>query len=209
MALDCHGRCSLAMARLLLRELEAFQPMWVEEPVLPEFPEALADLTRVATVPIATGERLYSRWDVKAILPTGIAVMQPDPSLAGGISEAHRIAAMAEAFDVAIAFHSASGPIALAACLQLDFAVRCAVIQEQGVDYVWSPEGLGPHRLTDYVIDDSVFSFTEGFVPRPLGPGLGIEVDEGTIRAVAERWEQWRSPEWDVRRHADGSLAEW
>jgi galactonate dehydratase len=129
-------------------------------------------------------------------------VAQPDLSHAGGISETRRIAAMAEAYDVALAPHCPLGPIALAASLQIAFAVPNFLIQEQSL-------GIHYNRgndLLDYLVDPAPFRFVDGHVARPLGPGLGIEVDEAAVRRAAEVGHRWRNPVW---RHADGSFAEW
>jgi galactonate dehydratase len=205
-AVDFHGRISRPMARRLLPLLEPYQPLFVEEPCLPEYPEGLAELARLSSIPIATGERLFSRWDYKPILGSGIAVVQPDPSHAGGISETRRIAIMAEAYDIALAPHSAIGPIALAASLQVDFASQNALIQEQGIGYREPGlDNVGADVL-DYLVDRSVFAIEDGYIPRPTGPGLGIEVDERAVERAAEAGHRWRPAAWT---HADGSLAEW
>ncbi|HEY9337793.1 MAG TPA: galactonate dehydratase [Kribbella sp.] len=201
-ALDFHGRFSTAATRQILPLLEPLLPMFVEEPVLPEFARDLRRITESTSIPIATGERLFSRWDFRDVLPTGIAVAQPDISHAGGISEVRRIAAMAEAYDVSVAPHCPLGPITLAASLQLDFAVPNFLIQEQslGIEYG------GGNALLDYLVDPQVFSFVDGHIERPTGPGLGIEVNEDVVRAAAAEGHTWRSP---VLRHDDGSFAEW
>jgi galactonate dehydratase len=201
-AIDFHGRVSPAVARQLCRALEPLHPMFVEEPVLPELSGRLAEICAATTVPIATGERLYSRWDFDPVLRAGIAVAQPDLSHAGGISECRRIAALAEMHGVALAPHCPLGPLALAACLQLDLAAPNALIQETslGIQYHSGTE------LADYLVDPSVFDFRDGHLARLTGPGLGVEIDEAAIVRAAERPHRWRSPLW---RHADGSLAEW
>ena len=113
---DFHGRVHKPMAKVLVRELDPYKLMFVEEPVLSEHYEALKELAQVTTMPIALGERLYSRWDFKRILSEGyVDIIQPDASHAGGITETRKIAAMAEAYDVALALHCPLGPIALAA----------------------------------------------------------------------------------------------
>ncbi len=120
-AVDFHGKVHKPMAKMLIRELEPYHLMFVEEPILPMHNESLLDLKRSTSIPIATGERMYSRWDFKAILAEGsVDIIQPDVSHAGGISEVFRIAAMAEAYDVALAPHCPLGPIALASCIQVD-----------------------------------------------------------------------------------------
>ncbi|MCH7232550.1 galactonate dehydratase [Glycomyces sp. L485] len=201
-AVDFHGRFSKAMARRVLPMLEPLMPIFVEETVLPEYSRDLREVTASTSIPIATGERLYSRWDFRDVLPTGIAVAQPDLSHAGGISEVRRIAAMAEAYDVALAPHCPLGPIALAASLQIDFAVPNFLIQEQSLGIHYN-EG---NDLLDYLVDPAVFAFTSGHVDRPTGPGLGIEVDEKAVRKAAENPHRWRNQVW---RHPDGSFAEW
>ncbi|NLU69187.1 galactonate dehydratase [Streptomyces sp. HNM0574] len=201
-AVDFHGRVSPALARELCRELEPLHPLFVEEPVLPELSHRLGDICSGTTVPIATGERLYSRWDFRPVLESGIAVAQPDLSHAGGISETRRIAAAAETYGVGLAPHCPLGPIALAACLQVDLASPNAFIQETslGIHY-----NVGSD-LEDYLLDASVFDFRDGHMARLTGPGLGIEIDEKAVAAAAEKGHRWRSPVW---RHEDGSHAEW
>jgi galactonate dehydratase len=203
LAIDFHGRVSAPAARRLIAGLAEYHPLFVEEPVLPENNHAtLARLVAGTDVPIATGERLFSRWEVLPVLQAGIAVIQPDVAHAGGISEVRRIAALAETFDVAVAPHCPLGPIALAACLQVDFAVPNFLIQEQslGIHYNVSTD------LLDYLVDPGVFDFADGYVKRPLGPGLGVEVDEAAVRRAAELFDGWRTPRW---QHPDGSFAEW
>jgi galactonate dehydratase len=203
-AMDFHGRISAAMAKRLLPMLEPYQPMFVEEPCLPEFPEALAGLARHTCIPIATGERLFSRWDFKHVIGSGVAVIQPDPSHAGGISETCRIAAMADAYGILLAPHSAIGPIALAASLQVDFVAPNAIIQEQGAGYT-EPGRTGGDML-DYLLDRSVFSYQDGFAARPTGPGLGLEIDEAEVARAAHSGHEWNPPPW---AYPDGSRAEW
>ncbi len=201
-AVDFHGRTSPAIARQLCELLEPLRPMFVEEPIVPELSADLRRICESTSVAIATGERLYSRWDFRDVLPSGIAVAQPDLSHAGGISECRRIAAMAEAYGVTMAPHCPLGPIALAASLQLDLAVPNTLIQETslGIHY-----NVGSDVL-DYLLDASAFRFANGYVERLTGPGLGVEVDEKAVLAAAEQGHRWRSPVW---RNTDGSLAEW
>lgn len=201
-AVDFHGRISTAMSRRLLPLLEPLSPLFVEEPVVPEFSLDLRQLVNASSVPLAIGERLYSRGDFRDVLPTGIAVAQPDISHAGGISETRRIAAMSEAWDVSVAPHCPLGPIALAASLQIDFAIPNFLIQEQsiGIHYNRGAE------LLDYLIDPTPFEFTDGMANRLSRPGLGIEIDESAVRRAAEIDHHWRNQVWF---HSDGSFAEW
>ncbi|WP_335986195.1 galactonate dehydratase [Glycomyces sp. MUSA5-2] len=201
-AIDFHGRFSTAMTRRVLPLLEPVMPLFVEEPVTPEFSRDLAMVTAGTSIPIATGERLFSRWDFRDVLPTGIAVAQPDLSHAGGISEVRRIAAMAEAHGVALAPHCPLGPIALASSLQVDFATPNFLIQEQSLGIHYN-QG---NDLMDYLVDPSVFAFDEGYVARPTTPGLGIEVDEAAVRKAAEQGHRWRNQVWRLK---DGTFAEW
>ncbi len=202
-AVDFHGRVHKPMAKMLIKELEPYHLMFVEEPILPMHNESLLDLKRSTSIPIATGERMYSRWDFKTILSEGsVDIIQPDLSHAGGISEVFRIAAMAEAYDVALAPHCPLGPIALAACLQVDAVAYNALIQEQSLGIHYNREA----DLLDYLADASVFDYRDGYVTLPTAPGLGIEIDEKKVRAASDQDLRWRNPRW---RRPDGSVAEW
>ena len=201
--LDFHGRVHRPMAKVLVKELAPFRLMFIEEPVLSENHEALGELAALSSAPIALGERLFSRWDFKRVLAEGhVDIIQPDPSHAGGITETRKIAAMAEAYDVALALHCPLGPIALAACLQLDAVCYNAFIQEQSLRIHYN-QG---NDLLDYVVNRDVFAYRDGFVTIPQGPGLGIEIDEDYLRQRVAVGHRWRNPVW---RHADGSFAEW
>jgi galactonate dehydratase len=136
------------------------------------------------------------------VLGSGVAVIQPDLSHARGISEVRRIASMAEAFDVAVAPHCPLGPIALAASLQVGVVLPNLLIQEQslGIHYNAGSD------LLDYLLDPSVFAYTDGYVPTLRGPGLGIEIDAAEVERAAEIGHRWRNPIW---RRDDGALAEW
>lgn len=201
--IDFHGRVHKPMAKILAKELEVFRPMFIEEPVLPENNESLREIANHTAIPIATGERMFSKWDFKKLLTDGYAdIIQPDLSHAGGITECKKIISMAEAFDVAAAPHCPLGPIALAACLQVDATCHNAFIQEQslGIHYNQGSD------LLDYIVDNQVFEYEEGFVKIPDGVGLGIEINEDHVRKMAEIGHNWRNPVW---RHKDGSVAEW
>ena len=202
-AVDFHGRVHRGMAKTLVNALEPFGLMFIEEPVLSEHNEALVEIARHTTIPIALGERLYSRWDFKRFLSLGVVdIIQPDVSHAGGISETHRICTMAEAYDTAIALHCPLGPITLAASLQLDGCVPNAFIQEQslGIHYNVGAES------SDYLVDPSIFKYTSGYVEIPQGPGLGIEINESAVREGSQKGHSWKNPIW---RNYDGSVAEW
>ncbi|WP_276373663.1 galactonate dehydratase [Chryseolinea sp. H1M3-3] len=201
--IDFHGRVHKPMAKILAKELEAFHPMFIEEPVLPENNEALREIANHVSIPIATGERMFSRWQFKNILMDGyVDIIQPDLSHAGGITECKKIISMAEAFDVAAAPHCPLGPIALAACLQVDATCHNAFIQEQslGIHYNQGSD------LLDYLADKTIFKFSDGFVKIPEGPGLGISIDEEHVRKMAAVGHNWKNPVW---RHTDNSVAEW
>ncbi|MFB6087350.1 MAG: galactonate dehydratase, partial [Haloarculaceae archaeon] len=202
-ALDFHGRATKPMAKRLAAALEPYDPMFIEEPVLPEHNDALPVIADATSVPIATGERMYSRWDFKQVFEDGtVDLIQPDLSHAGGITEVHKITAMAEAYDVGLAPHCPLGPVALASCLQVDAVAPNALIQEQSLDIHYN-EGSD---VLDYLADPAVFDYEDGFVTVPDGPGLGIEIDETHVREQARKDVDWHNPVW---RHDDGSVAEW
>ncbi|WP_324759867.1 galactonate dehydratase [Haloarcula montana] len=199
---DFHGRVSKSMAKRLAKALEPYDPMFIEEPVLPEHNDALPQLASHTTNPIATGERMFSRWDFKEVFEDGsVDVIQPDLSHAGGITEVKKIASMAEAYDVAMAPHCPLGPIALAACLQVDACSPNALIQEQSLDIHYNETS----DVLDYLKDPSVFQYRDGYVDLPEGPGLGIDIDHSYVRMQAGEVD-WHNPVW---RHDDGSVAEW
>ena len=200
---DFHGRVHKPMARIIARELEQFKLMFIEEPVLSENLEEMIEIRRHCNIPIAAGERLFSRFDFKRVLESGaVDIIQPDLSHAGGITECRKIAAMAEAYDVALAPHCPLGPVALAACLQVDAVSYNAFIQEQslGIHYNQGSD------LLDYLADPGVFSCADGYVKIPGGPGLGVELNEEVVAEQARQGHRWRNPVW---RHRDGSIAEW
>lgn len=202
-AMDFHGRVHKAMARVLMKELEPYRLLFVEEPVLCENEEAFTELRRHCSIPIATGERNYTRWGFKNMIANGgVDIIQPDLSHAGGLLECRKIAAMAEAYDVAVAPHCPLGPIALAACLQLDFCTPNAFIQEQslGIHYNQGSD------LLDYLVDPNVFKYRDGHVSRLTQPGLGIQVNEEKVREMDKIGHQWKNPVW---RDSDGTVAEW
>ena len=202
-AIDFHGRIHKPMAKIIAKELEPYHPMFIEEPVLTENIEALRDIVSATATPIATGERMFSRWDFKKILTEGyVDIIQPDLSHAGGISECKKIAAMAEAFDVAVAPHCPLGPVALAACAQLDMCTPNAFIQEQSMGIHYNQGG----DLLDYLEDAAPFRYKDGFIEPLTGPGLGVTVDETKIRKMAETGHNWKNPVW---RNYDGTIAEW
>lgn len=201
--LDFHGRVHKPMAKQLSRALEPLGPLFIEEPLLSEHIESIRQLANQTTIPIALGERLYSRWDFKPFFEAAcVDIIQPDLSHAGGISEVRRIAAMAEAYDVALAPHSPLGPLNLAASLQIALTSPNFVIQEMslGIHY-----NVGFDLLT-YVTNPEIFAVTDGSVPATILPGLGVEIDEARVRAEAGSHSAWRNPAW---RGPDGSIREW
>lgn len=201
--IDFHGRVHKAMAKVLIHALEPYHPMFIEEPVLPENGEALKIIAQHTSIPIATGERLCTRWGFKEIIREGVVdIIQPDVSLTGGIFETRKIAAMAEAFDIAVAPHAPYGPIALAATLQIDACTQNVFIQEQSLGIHYN-QGFD---LLDFVENKEIFEYKDGYVDIPKGDGLGLKLDEEMIEKVAMEGLEWTNPRW---RNYDGTLSEW
>ena len=202
-AIDFHGRVHRPMAKVLAKKLEEFDPMFIEEPVLCENMECFKEIAAACNIPIATGERLFTKYDFRRLLECGgVDIIQPDLSHAGGITEVKKIAAMAESCDVALAPHCPLGPIALAACLNVDATSYNAVIQEQsmGIHY-----NVGKTVL-DYVENKEDFRFVDGYVNLPKLPGLGVQVNKELVIEENKTPHNWKNPVW---HHADGSVAEW
>ncbi len=201
--IDFHGRVHRAVAKQLVVMLEPLRPLFIEEPVLSEHIEALTEVSRLSLVPIALGERLYSRWDFKPFLRGGVVdIFQPDLSHAGGISEVRKIATMAEAYDVTVAPHCPLGPLALASCLQLAGCTPNIVLQEMSL-------GIHYHTASDlhtYLEDPAVLTPREGYLEIPTGPGLGVSIDEEKVLEASKQPHRWRNDLW---RLPDGSIAEW
>ena len=201
--LDFHGRVHRPMAKQLARAIEPLGLLFIEEPLLSENPEGLRQIAELTSTPIALGERLFSRWDFKPFFEMGaVDIIQPDLSHAGGILECRKIAAMAEAYDIAVAPHCPLGPLALASCLQLAACTPNVAIQEisLGIHY-----NVG-HDLLSFVSNKEVLTPVDGYLPIPEEPGLGITIDDAAVREAHKDRHRWRNPVW---RLADGSFAEW
>jgi galactonate dehydratase len=201
--LDFHGRVHRPMAKQLAKVLEPLGLLFIEEPLLSENHEGLAQIASLVSTPIALGERLYTRWDFKPFFENrSVDIIQPDLSHAGGLLECRKIAAMAEAYDIAVAPHCPLGPLALAACLQLAACTPNVAIQEMslGIHY-----NVG-HDLLNFCTNKEALTPVDGHLPIPEGPGLGITIDEDAVREAHKDRHRWRNPIW---RQRDGSFAEW
>ncbi|RXT57926.1 galactonate dehydratase [Lacticaseibacillus chiayiensis] len=201
--IDFHGRVHRPMAKVLAHALEPYHPMFLEEVVLPENWDSFDDIAREVSIPLATGERLYTRWDFKNLFRQGaIDIVQPDVALCGGILETRKIAAMAEAFDMGVAPHAPYGPVSLAATLQVDACTPNVFIQEQSLGIHYN-QGFD---LLDFVKNKEIFQYKNSYVQLPKGPGLGIDMDEDKIKSVAQQGLVWSNPSW---KNYDGTIAEW
>jgi galactonate dehydratase len=166
----------------------------------------LKQLAGQITIPIAIGERLFTRWDIKRFLEDStVDILQPDIAHAGGISETRRIASMAEAYDVGIAPHCPLGPIAFAASLQIALSTPNFVICEMSLGMHYNIEA-GEIDLTSYLTDESVFDIKDGYVEAPTGAGLGIEINEGMVRRISKDTHPWQLKSFFG---PDGAVREW
>jgi galactonate dehydratase len=190
--IDFHGAVSPQNAKVLIKQLEPYQPMFVEEPVQCQNVEVMAEIARGTHLPIATGERVFTKWGFREILEQHAAtILQPDLCHAGGITEVRLIAGQAEAYYAAVAPHNPLGPISLAAGIQLAASIPNFLCQEQvslGEGYLKQP-----------------FVVRDGYVDVPTGPGLGIEIDEDALQEQLDHdWENART--FDL---GDGSVVDW
>jgi len=188
---DMHGRLSPAMAILIAEELAPYRPFFLEEPCLPENVEAMARVARAVNTPIATGERLFTKFAFREVLEKqAAAVLQPDPSACGGILETKKIAAMAEAYYVSVAPHCPYGAVLLTVCLHLDMCTPNFLIQE----FIHLGEGVLRQPI----------EMKDGYCVPTDRPGWGIEVDWEAL--AARTYQPWDRP---IFRHDDGSVADW
>lgn len=200
---DFHGRVHKPMAKVLAKALEPYHLMFIEEPVLPENWEAFEQIAREVAIPIATGERLYTRWEFKRLFQQGcVDIVQPDVAMCGGILETRKICAMAEAYDMATAPHAPYGPIALAATLQVDACTPNVFIQEQSLGIHYN-QGFD---LLDFIKNKDIFAYENGFVKLPTKPGLGLDMDIDRIEEISAEGLHWTNPSW---KNYDGTIAEW
>lgn len=197
-AIDFHGRVSPAMSIRLLKALEPYYPLFVEEPVLPENVDEMVRVSRTTSIPIAAGERLFTKFGFRELIEKqAVSVVQPDLCHCGGIFEARKIAAMAETYYMQIAPHNPLGPISLAACLQLDACVPNLLAQEH--------PGMPNHQDLGVGILKKPFEIEQGYIRIPEGPGLGIEIDEDALEPL--RFDgTWDTPHLFFE---DGSIADW
>ena len=195
LAFDFHGKMTPALAIEICQEIKGMRPMFVEEPVPQENVDALKLVSDHVPFPIATGERLLSRWEFREVFEKqAVAYIQPDISHAGGITELKKIANMAEVYYIHIMPHCAIGPVAFSASLHVDAVVPNFLMQEQ-ID-----QGLGAGLLKeDWLVK-------EGHIDLPVKPGLGFEIDEQEIQKQAIYQEELGG---EYYYEADGSVADW
>jgi galactonate dehydratase len=202
--LDFHGRVTPQMAIQYAKAFEPYFPLFIEEPVQAEVPDAMAQVKQATSIPIATGERLFNRWGFRRILETEAAsLLQPDCCHAGGISEVRKIAAMAEVYYAGVAPHNPLGPVSTAACVQVDFAAPNFVIQEI-VDPLVIPEAMTFVKEPLPIVD--------GHILPPEKPGIGVEVDEAAVARHQPDFSVDKTCQriaWYREFHPDGGIADW
>jgi galactonate dehydratase len=193
---DFHGKMTPALAAEICHELRGMRPMFVEEPVPQENVGALKWVSDHVTVPIATGERLLTRWQFREVCEQhAAAYLQPDVSHVGGISELRKVANLGEIYYMHIMPHCAIGPVALAAALHVDAAVPNFLIQEQ-VDA----------SLGDGLLQQS-FVVKDGYIELPTRPGLGFEIDAREAEQQHHTYDEELGGEF--RYPHDRSIADW
>jgi len=194
-AFDFHGKMTPALAIEICHEIKGMRPMFVEEPVPQENVDALKLVSDHVPFPIATGERLLTRWGFREVFEkNAVAYIQPDTSHAGGITELKKIANMAEVYYVHIMPHCAIGPVALTACMHVDAVVPNFLIQES----------VGPDWLVDVV--EEPWTVTNSHIDLPTKPGLGFEINEREVQKLHNYTEELGG---EFFYEQDGSVADW
>lgn len=194
---DCHGRHFPANAVEFCRVLAPYRPFFIEEPVPPENVEAMAEVRRLSPAPIATGERLVTRHEFRRIFEQQAChIIQPDLCHCGGLWEAKKIAAMAEAYYIGVAPHNPLGPVANAAALHFALSTPNFLIQEDMLtDVPWRWEVVTHHLRTE-----------NGHWLPSEAPGLGVEVNEESARKHPFKQEVIHSL---GVKAADGAVLDW
>lgn len=169
-----HGQFTASGALRMARAIEPYDPLWFEEPVPPDMPEVMAQVARGTSIPIATGERLTTKWEFARVIESGAAtILQPDLGRSGGILETKKIAAMAEAHHIQVAPHCYCGPIVGAANIQLAVTLPNFLILESLKQWDGFHEKLLKKKI----------GWENGNVIPSQEPGLGVELDEAVCEA--------------------------
>ncbi len=198
--IEMHGRFSPATAIDLAHQLERFRPTFVEEPVPPDNLEMMAKAAKKIRLPVATGERVHTRFELARLLALGaIDVLQTDITHSGGLLEGKKMAAMADTHYVTFAPHNVGGPLSTAACLHLDACTTNFKIQEHFNDFVdsWVKEAASGPGYPEVV---------DGYFPLPDGPGLGITLNEEFIKEhpMTDVFFNLYEKDWHKRQVATG-----
>jgi galactonate dehydratase len=195
LAFDFHGKMTPALAIEICHELKGMRPLFVEEPVPQENVDALKLVSDHVPFPIATGERLLTRWGFREVFEKhAVALIQPDGSHVGGITELKKVANMAEVYYMHIMPHCAIGPVAFAACMQVDAVVPNFLMQEQ-VDAC----------LGDGLLKEN-WQVKDGYIDLPTRPGLGFEIDEKEAEQNIDYTEELGG---EFYYPSDNSVADW
>lgn len=204
--LDFHGRVKVPMCKPLMAALAPYKPLFYEEVISAEQNDSLPMMAAATTVPLATGERMFTMAHFRDLLQKrSIDIIQPDCSHCGGISNLLSIARLAESYDVSLAPHCPLGPIALASCMQVDACCINFVFQETSMGIHYNAEGTTD--LLDYVINKEDFDVdSEGHMALLPKPGLGVVMDEAKVRAAGNKGHSWRDREWTL---PDGCPTTW
>ncbi len=196
LAFDFHGKMTPALAIEICHEIKGMRPLFVEEPVPQENVDALKQVSDHVPFPIATGERLHSRWEFREVFEKqAVAYIQPDASHAGGITELKKIANMAEVYYIHVLPHCAIGPVAFTACMHVDAVIPNFLAQEQ-ID-----QGLGEGLFKD------PWQVVDGHIELPTKPGLGFEIDEQVVEKDIDQYTEELGGEYFYE--TDGSVADW
>ncbi len=195
LCVEIHRRMSPMEAITLGRELAQFRPFFLEDPIIPDSVQSMADVQRQCAIPIATGERLHTIFEFRELLQaSGCQFIRPDVCIAGGLTQSKKIATLAEAYHIGVIPHNPLSPVSTAACVQLDACIPNFTLQE------YTGEDKPPKSL----LLKEPLTLERGYLIIPDRPGIGVALNHDTVASNPFTHREIATP-----LHEDGSVADW